>query len=55
MYARNVFNFLAPSFDRQTGAFAIDYADEIVKACLIARGGSVVHPLLTDRAAEEVA
>ncbi len=53
MYARNVLSFLTPFFDRQTKAFAFDCDDEIVKACLIARDGAVVHPLLVDEQAKE--
>ncbi len=53
MYARNVLSFLTPFFDRETKAFAIDCEDEIVKACLIARDGVVVHPSLVRAHARE--
>ncbi len=46
MYARNLLNFLTPLVDRENGALAIDWEDEIVSACLIARDGEIVHPSL---------
>ena len=48
MYARNLLNFLTPLVDAETKAFAIDWDDEIIKACAITRDGAVVHPSLTD-------
>jgi len=47
LYARNVFNFLQPLIDREKGALAIDWDDEIVAGTLIARDGALVHPMLT--------
>jgi NAD(P) transhydrogenase subunit alpha len=52
MYARNLLNFLTPLVDAETKAFAIDWDDEIIKACLITRDGAVVHPALA-KAADE--
>ena len=46
MYARNLLNFLTPLVDRENGTLAIDWEDEIVSACLIAREGEIVHPSL---------
>lgn len=46
MYARNLLNFLSPLVDRENGALAIDWEDEIVSACLITREGEIVHPSL---------
>ena len=54
MYARNLLNFLTPLVDAETRELAIDWDDEIIKACLITRDGRVVHPSLTD-APEEAA
>jgi NAD(P) transhydrogenase subunit alpha len=54
MYARNVLNFLTPLVDAETKELAIDWDDEIIKACLITRDGAIVHPSLTD-APEEAA
>ena len=46
MYAKNLLNFLAPLVDGATRELAIDWDDEIIKACLITRDGAVVHPSL---------
>ena len=46
MYARNLLNFVTPLVDRENGTLAIDWEDEIVSACLIAREGEIVHPSL---------
>jgi len=54
MYARNLLNFLTPLVDAETKELAIDWDDEIIKACLITRDGKLVHPSLTD-ALEEAA
>ncbi|MGE0747502.1 MAG: Re/Si-specific NAD(P)(+) transhydrogenase subunit alpha [Rhodospirillales bacterium] len=47
MYARNLLNFVAPLVDKETKALKIDWEDEIIKGCLVARDGAVVHPALT--------
>ena len=52
MYARNLLNFVTPMVDAETKAFAIDWADEIIEGCLVARDGKIVHPALTDGAKE---
>jgi NAD(P) transhydrogenase subunit alpha len=46
MYARNLLNFLTPLVDAETGELAIDWDDEIIRACLITRDGAIVHPNL---------
>jgi len=46
LYARNLFNFLAPFVDGESGTIAIDWEDELVTGTALTRGGSVVHPLL---------
>ena len=48
MYARNLLNFLTPLVDADTKDLAIDWSDEILEGCLIARDGAVVHPGLTE-------
>ena len=53
MYARNLLNFLTPLVDRENGALAIDWEDEIVSACLIARDGEIVHPSLVPPTADK--
>ena len=49
MYAKNLLNFIAPMVDKETGALAIDWDDEIVKGCLVTRDGKIVHPALADK------
>ncbi len=46
LYARNVFNFVAPLIDKETKSLKPNWEDEIVKGTLAARGGKVVHPAL---------
>jgi NAD(P) transhydrogenase subunit alpha len=48
LYARNLLAFAGLLFDK-AGALAPDYEDEILKAALIAQGGTVVHPALMPR------
>ena len=47
LYARNLFNFLSPFIDKETGALAIDWDDEVVTGTLVTKDGDVVHPGLT--------
>jgi NAD(P) transhydrogenase subunit alpha len=44
LYAKNLFAFLEPMFDKKTKAFAVPWDDEIIKATLLTRDGAVVHP-----------
>jgi len=50
LYARNLFNFVAPFVNAESGAVAIDWEDELVTGTALTRDGSVVHPLLTGNA-----
>ena len=50
LYARNLFNFIAPFVNAENGAVAIDWEDELVIGTALTRDGAVVHPLLTDTA-----
>ena len=43
LYARNLLAF-AGLVDKQAGALAPDFDDEIVKAALVTRDGAIVHP-----------
>ena len=54
MYARNLLSFLTPFFGGESG-FSVDWDDEIVAACLVARGGAVAHPALAAPAGERAA
>ena len=46
MYAKNLLNFVTPLVDAETKALKIDWDDEIIKGCLVARDGRVVHERL---------
>ncbi len=55
LYARNLFNFVAPFVNAENGAVDIDWEDELVTGTALTRDGSVVHPLLagdTDQAGD---
>ncbi|MCY4286027.1 MAG: Re/Si-specific NAD(P)(+) transhydrogenase subunit alpha [Thiotrichales bacterium] len=44
LYARNLYNFVSPFVDRETGAVAFDWSDELVTGTGLTRDGQVVHP-----------
>ena len=44
LYARNLYNFVSPFVDRESGAVAFDWNDELVTGTGLTRDGSVVHP-----------
>jgi NAD(P) transhydrogenase subunit alpha len=46
LYARNVFNFLAPHVDKQSRALSFKWDDETVQGTLVTRDGKVVNPTL---------
>jgi NAD(P) transhydrogenase subunit alpha len=48
LYARNLFNFIEPLVDAESGALKIDWEDEIITGTALTRDGAVVHPQLTD-------
>ena len=50
LYARNVFNFLAPHVDKQTKALSFKWDDETVQGTLVTRDGKVVNPMLAGEA-----
>jgi NAD(P) transhydrogenase subunit alpha len=47
LYARNLYNFISPMIDGESGSLEIDWEDEVIKGALLTRGGSVVNPALT--------
>lgn len=47
LYARNLFNFLSPMIDKETGDLNIDWEDDVVTGTLVTKEGQVVHPRLT--------
>ncbi len=49
LYARNLLSFLGLLLDKEAG-LKIDLDDEIIKATLLTKDGSVVHPLLAPAA-----
>ena len=46
LYARNLVNFLELMIDKESGALAIDWEDEIIQGSLLTRDGAVVNPAL---------
>lgn len=48
LYAKNLFNFLSPMINKETGALEMNWEDDIIKGTGLTRDGKVVHPLLTD-------
>jgi NAD(P) transhydrogenase subunit alpha len=46
LYARNLLAFLTPLIDKETKGLNINWDDEIVKATVLTRDGSIVHPAL---------
>ncbi len=47
LYARNLYNFVSPMIDGETGSMEIDWSDEVIKGALLTRGGLVVNAALT--------
>jgi NAD(P) transhydrogenase subunit alpha len=46
LYAKNLWNFLSPHWDKETKAFKFKWDDETVSGTCVTRDGEVVHPLL---------
>lgn len=40
LYARNLLNFVGPMIDKESGALAIDWDDEVIAGACVARGGA---------------
>ncbi|MHA1165674.1 MAG: NAD(P) transhydrogenase subunit alpha, partial [Alphaproteobacteria bacterium] len=54
LYARNLFAFIDLMIDKEKkGALAIDWEDDVIKGTLVARGGKIVHPMLTAKTAKK--
>lgn len=47
LFSRNLFNFLSPMIDKESGDLNIDWDDDVVTGTLVTKGGAVVHPRLT--------
>jgi len=43
LYAKNLLNFLETMVDKESGALAIDWEDELVKATCLTHEGAIVH------------
>lgn len=48
LYSKNLFNFLSPMIDADSGELKMDWEDEIILGTGLTRNGAVVHPLLTE-------
>jgi len=46
LYARNLYNFIAPMVDKATKSLKIDFSDEVIKGALLTRDGQIVNPAL---------
>jgi H+-translocating NAD(P) transhydrogenase subunit alpha len=44
LYAKNILNLMPLLADKETGAFAPAFDDEIIKGMLLTRDGAVIHP-----------
>ena len=51
LYARNLYNFVLPFVDAESGVIAFDWNDELVTGTGLTRGGGVVHPSFQPAAA----
>lgn len=50
LYARNLYAFIEPMIDQENkGELAIDWEDEVITGTLVAKGGKLVHPMLTGK------
>ena len=50
LYARNLFNFLSPFIDKDSGALALNWEDEVVSGTGLTHDGEVVHPQFKEAA-----
>ena len=53
LFARNIFNFVSPMLDADSGGLAIDWEDELVRGTCLTRDGKVVHPEFAESPQEE--
>lgn len=47
LFSRNLFNFLSPMIDKESGDLTIDWEDDVVTGTLVTKEGEIVHPRLT--------
>ena len=43
LFARNLFNFLAAFWDKDSAALRLDWSDDLLQGCCVTRDGQVVH------------
>ena len=48
LYAKNLFNFITPHIDQESGQLKIDWEDETVTGTALTRDGQVIHPSFTE-------
>jgi len=48
LYAKNLFNFITPHIDKESGQLKIDWEDETVTGTALTRDGQVIHPSFTE-------
>lgn len=46
LFANNLYNFIAALYDKDAGALAINWDDEIVTGTALTRDGNIIHPAL---------
>ena len=51
LFATNLFNFLSPMVDKETGNLVIDMEDEVVKGSLVTADGAIVNERVKEAAA----
>lgn len=52
LYARNLYNFIAPMLDKESGELNINLEDEVIEAALICKDGEFRKPELLNRGGE---
>lgn len=45
LYSKNLYNFISQYVDKESGAFALDWEDELVTGTALTRDGALVHPM----------
>ena len=48
LFAKNLFNFLSPHIDKESGELKLDFGDETVSGTLVCRDGKVVNDRVAD-------
>jgi NAD(P) transhydrogenase subunit alpha len=50
LYAKNLFAFLETMIDKKEGRLAVNFDDELVKATLLSKDGTLIHPIFAPKA-----